>query len=84
MERSIQSYVLLVKFIFINYNKVPLSPYFLGLPANHLLQKYSYRKVGLMGACIFFIGTFGTIFVTNLFQMIISFGVLQGILAQDI
>ncbi|KAK9752891.1 Major Facilitator Superfamily [Popillia japonica] len=52
---------------------------FTGLPANHLLQKYSYRKVGLMGAVIYFIGTFGTIFVTSLFQMIISFGILQGI-----
>ncbi|GJQ75155.1 hypothetical protein Trydic_g9761 [Trypoxylus dichotomus] len=52
---------------------------FTGLPANHLLQKYTYREVGLMGAVIFFIGTFGTIFVTNLFQMIISFGILQGI-----
>ncbi|KRT86340.1 membrane transporter, partial [Oryctes borbonicus] len=50
-----------------------------GLPANHLLQKYTYRKVGLMGATIYFIGTFGTIFVNSLFQMIISFGILQGI-----
>ena len=49
-----------------------------GLAANSLLRKYSYRIVGLMGAFIYFIGSFTTIFVTTLPQMVISFGVIQG------
>ncbi|XP_022901443.2 monocarboxylate transporter 1 [Onthophagus taurus] len=52
---------------------------FTGLPVNHLLQKYTYRKVGLMGAGIYFIGTLGNVFVTNLSQMLLSFGVFQGL-----
>ncbi|XP_063920633.1 monocarboxylate transporter 7-like [Zophobas morio] len=50
-----------------------------GLAANSLLRKYSYRIVGLMGAFIYFIGSFTTIFVTTLPQMVISFGVIQGL-----
>lgn len=50
----------------------------LGLAANQLLQKLSYRKVGLIGAFLFFLGSFSTIFVTSLFQLIVSFGIIQG------
>ncbi|KAF2894569.1 hypothetical protein ILUMI_11604 [Ignelater luminosus] len=52
---------------------------FTGLAANQLLQKTSYRKVGILGAILYFLGSFSTIFVTSLFQIIISFGILQGI-----
>lgn len=50
-----------------------------GLAANNLLQKYSYRTVALLGSVIYFIGSFSTIFVTTLPQMVISFGVIQGL-----
>lgn len=43
-----------------------------------MLQKYSYRKVAITGACIYFIGNFAAIFVQNLPQLVLSFGVLQG------
>lgn len=43
-----------------------------------MLQKYSYRKVGIIGTCIYFIGNFAAIFVQNLPQLVFSFGVLQG------
>lgn len=49
-----------------------------GVLANQLLQKYSWRKVGYVGATLFFLGSFGTAFVTSLNQMIFTFGVLQG------
>ncbi|KAJ8925760.1 hypothetical protein NQ315_009608 [Exocentrus adspersus] len=52
---------------------------FTGLATGFLLQKYSYRKVGLLGAVLFFLGAFAIIFITNLAQMIITFGVLQGL-----
>ncbi|RZC33015.1 MFS 1 domain containing protein [Asbolus verrucosus] len=50
-----------------------------GLAANSLLQRYSYRMVAFMGAGLFFLGSFATIFVTTLPQMIVSFGVIQGL-----
>jgi MCP family monocarboxylic acid transporter-like MFS transporter 9 len=49
-----------------------------GLAANHLLQRYTYRAVAFAGAVIFFMGSFATIFVTTLPQMVVSFGVIQG------
>ncbi|CAH0561109.1 unnamed protein product [Brassicogethes aeneus] len=52
---------------------------FTGLLSNILLQKYSHRTVGILGATIFITGQFATIFVTNLIQMVLFFGVIQGI-----
>lgn len=43
-----------------------------------MLQKYTYRKVGLLGALLFFSGSFITIFAKNLFHMVIGYGILQG------
>ncbi|XP_031341053.1 monocarboxylate transporter 7-like [Photinus pyralis] len=50
-----------------------------GLLANVLLQKMSYRKVGVMGAVLNFIGMLGGSFATNLYQFVLSFSVIQGI-----
>ncbi|CAG9764128.1 unnamed protein product [Ceutorhynchus assimilis] len=52
---------------------------FTGLLANGLLNKFSYRMVGFVGAIIFTLGAVGLIFAQNLYQMIIFFGVVQGI-----
>ncbi|XP_017773473.1 PREDICTED: monocarboxylate transporter 1 isoform X2 [Nicrophorus vespilloides] len=52
---------------------------FTGLLANHLLQKYSCRSVGLLGAVLFFVGAFSTVFIQNLNQLILTFGVFQGL-----
>ena len=49
-----------------------------GVLANQLLQKYSWRNVGYVGSIFFFVGSFGTAFVTSLNQMIFTFAVLQG------
>lgn len=51
---------------------------FIGLAVNRMLQSMTCRRVGLLGAFLFFVGSFATIFVTNLMQMIISFGIIQG------
>lgn len=51
---------------------------FTGLAANQLLQKYSCRTVAFLGAFVFFLGAFSTIFVTNLVQLVVSLGILQG------
>ncbi|XP_044255843.1 monocarboxylate transporter 3 [Tribolium madens] len=50
-----------------------------GLASNNLLQKYTYRTVALVGASVYFVGSFATIFVTTLPQMVLSFGVIQGL-----
>ncbi|XP_018569583.1 monocarboxylate transporter 7-like [Anoplophora glabripennis] len=52
---------------------------FTGLASSILLQRYSYRKVGLLGATLFGVGAFGIIFISNLTQMVICYGVLQGL-----
>ncbi|XP_066249122.1 monocarboxylate transporter 7-like [Euwallacea similis] len=52
---------------------------FTGLLANGLLNKFSYRKVGLMGSIFYLIGAVGLIFSRNLFHLIASFGIIQGI-----
>ncbi|XP_025831326.1 uncharacterized protein LOC112904731 [Agrilus planipennis] len=48
-----------------------------GLLANFLLQKLSYRKVGLIGAVLYVIGSLASIFVTDLTFLTISYGLLQ-------
>ncbi|KAG5891487.1 hypothetical protein JTB14_004945 [Gonioctena quinquepunctata] len=52
---------------------------FTGLTTSYLLRKFSYRKVGFVGAIIFSVGAFGNIFIEDLTQFIITFGVLQGL-----
>ncbi|KAB0798757.1 hypothetical protein PPYR_06637 [Photinus pyralis] len=51
---------------------------FTGLPANQLLQRTSYRVVGLLGALLYFLGSFSCIFVTSRAQLVITWGILQG------
>lgn len=50
-----------------------------GLMANHLFTKYSYKFVAIVGSIIFSIGNFSIIYASNLFELVISFGVIQGI-----
>lgn len=50
----------------------------IGLLANGLLNTYSYRKVGFMGSILCLIGSIGLVFIQNLLQLIIFFGVIQG------
>ncbi|KAF5303573.1 hypothetical protein FQR65_LT08174 [Abscondita terminalis] len=52
---------------------------FTGLAANHLLKKKTYREVGLLGAFLYFIGSFISIFVTSTVQLVLSWGVIQGL-----
>ncbi|XP_076266972.1 monocarboxylate transporter 12-like [Rhynchophorus ferrugineus] len=52
--------------------------FFMGLAANVLLLKISFRKVAILGSFLHIIGTCGTIFVSNLIQSIIFTGILQG------
>lgn len=52
---------------------------YLGLAVNPLLKKMSYRKVALMGALLYFIGSLATIFVTSQVQLMISYGILEGL-----
>lgn len=51
---------------------------FTGLPANQLLQRTSYRVVGLLGAILYFLGSFTCIFVTSSAQLVFTWGILQG------
>ncbi|KAK4887868.1 hypothetical protein RN001_004139 [Aquatica leii] len=52
---------------------------FTGLAANHLLKKKTCREVGLIGAVVYFIGSFTSIFVTSTIQLLLSWGVIQGL-----
>ncbi|CAH1116605.1 unnamed protein product [Phaedon cochleariae] len=51
---------------------------FTGLVSSYLLRKYTYRKVAFAGSIIYSIGAIGTIFIQDLTQLIITYGVLQG------
>lgn len=52
---------------------------FTGLAANYFLQRTSCRTVGVLGAILYFIGSFSCIFVTTSTQLVITWGVLQGL-----
>lgn len=52
---------------------------FMGLIANHLLKTYTFRVVGIVGSVFFSLGNMLTAFTTNLFQITITFGILQGV-----
>ncbi|PSN41452.1 hypothetical protein C0J52_14532 [Blattella germanica] len=51
----------------------------LGLVMNYALNTFSCRQVGVTGAIIYFCGSFLTAFVTNVYQIIFTYGILQGI-----
>lgn len=50
----------------------------LGLFTNILYKKFSCRSVGLAGGFLFLIGSFFTIFVTSVFELIFCYSVLRG------
>lgn len=52
---------------------------FAGLFSHSLFQKFSMRSVGLFGAIVFFLGNFLTIFTTSIPQLMITYGLMQGI-----
>nr|CAH7734627.1 unnamed protein product [Callosobruchus chinensis] len=51
---------------------------FTGIVSSILLQRLSYRTVGLLGATFFCAGAIGTVYVNNLTEFIVCFGVIQG------
>lgn len=50
-----------------------------GLVMNYALNTFTCRQVGLTGSVIYFCGSFFTAFATNVYQIIFTYGVLQGI-----
>ena len=46
---------------------------------NYALTNFTCRQVGVTGAIIYFWGSFLTAFATNVYQIIITYGILQGI-----
>lgn len=51
---------------------------FAGLFTNTLMKKTSCRTVGLLGAGLYVIGSFLTIFVTTTNELLVSFSIFQG------
>lgn len=51
---------------------------FAGLFTNTLFKKFSMRSVGVFGGIMYFFGSFLTIFVTSVDQLMISFSIFQG------
>lgn len=51
---------------------------FAGLLASISFKKFSIRNVGIFGSLIYFLGSFLTIFVTSVEQLIVSYGIMQG------
>ncbi|XP_019768919.1 monocarboxylate transporter 1 [Dendroctonus ponderosae] len=54
---------------------------FTGIIASGLLSQFSYRRIAVIGCVLFVLGASSIIFLQNLLQMIILFGVIQGIAA---
>ena len=50
-----------------------------GLVMNYALNTFTCRQVGVTGSVIYFCGSFFTAFATNVYQIIFTYGVLQGI-----
>ncbi|KAJ9587651.1 hypothetical protein L9F63_018903, partial [Diploptera punctata] len=50
-----------------------------GLVMNYALNNFTCRQVGVTGAIIYFCGSFLTAFATNVYQIIFTYGILQGI-----
>lgn len=46
---------------------------------NYALNTFTCRQVGVTGSVIYFCGSFFTAFATNVYQIIFTYGVLQGI-----
>lgn len=51
---------------------------FAGLFTNTLFRKFSIRTVGVAGGTLYFIGSFMTVFVTSMNQLLVAFSVFQG------
>lgn len=52
---------------------------FAGLLSSVLFKAFSVRSVGLIGCTIYSLGSVLTIFITSITQLIIVYGVMQGI-----
>jgi len=46
---------------------------------NYALNTFTCRQVGVTGSVVYFIGSFLTAFATNVYQIIFTYGILQGI-----
>lgn len=51
---------------------------FASIFSSSLFNKYSMRSVGLFGGFVYVVGSFLTIFVTSIWQLTITYGILQG------
>lgn len=51
----------------------------LGLVMNYALNTFTCRQVGVTGSVVYFCGSFFTAFATNVYEIIFTYGVLQGI-----
>lgn len=51
----------------------------LGLVMNYALNTFTCRQVGVTGSIIYFFGSFLTAFATNVYQIIVTYGIMQGI-----
>lgn len=51
---------------------------FAGLFSNTLFNKFSMRKVGLVGGIMYFVGALFQIFVQSTTQLFVGFSLLQG------
>lgn len=51
---------------------------FTGLFTHSLFKKFQIRNVGLFGAGMYVMGSFLTIFATSVEQVVVFYGVLQG------
>lgn len=50
-----------------------------GLFSNNLFEKFSMRSVGIFGGIMFFLGNIGNIFCTSIPQLMVTYGLVQGI-----
>lgn len=57
---------------------VKLYKIIIGFFTTNILKRFSLRKVGLMGAFIFVLGTFSTIFTKTIHYLVFSIGILEG------
>lgn len=75
--------VLLVKFFYFSYGNSFFTYYLyfllIGLFAKFLFDKYTIKTVAWAGGLVFFVGGFLTIFVTQVWHLIITYGIMQGI-----
>lgn len=52
---------------------------FAGIVASSLFQKFGIRPIGLVGGVLYFVGSMVQVFAQSTFQLLIAFGLLQGL-----